>query len=143
MVQWPARSRLLTLGTYAYGLAFFFWMGMEDTSLGRVTALGGVLPLIFVTHLLTRRFGGAPIRARNGLLLLGAGGLLAGAAAPLAIALLMAVKVSLHSHTYPEYPPEAVTAILARTPVWALAGLLLGGAAALAAYARRSPLPRS
>jgi hypothetical protein len=136
-IAWPARSRVLTWLTYAYGLAFFVWIGVEDSTPARVTALGGVLPLLFLAHFLTRRFGGAPLPARKGMLLLGAGGLLAGSAAPFTVAILMGVKVSLHSHAYPEYPPEAVTDIIARTPVWALAGLLLGVAAALVAHARR------
>ncbi len=137
LVEWPARNRLLTLFTYAYGLAFFIWIGLEDTTLNRVTALGGILPLLFMTHFLTRRFGGAPLPARKGLLLLSSGGLLAGTLAPLTITILMGVKVSLHSHLFPEYPPEAVAATLALTPVWSLAGLLAGSAAALLAYARR------
>ena len=140
MIGWPARSRLLTLFTYLYGLAFFFWIGVEDTDLSRVIALGGTLPCLFLAHFLLRRFGGAPVPARKGVLLLGAGGVLAGTLAPFAIAVLMGVKVSLHSHTYPEYPPESVVDMLTRTPVWALAGALVGGALALVAYVRRIPI---
>ena len=139
MLEWPARSRLLTLLTYAYSLAFFLWIGFEDTTLGPVTALGATLPLIFLAHFLTRRFGGAPLRARKGMLLLGAGGLLAGCAAPLTISILMALKVSLHSHAFLDFPPEAAVGLMARTPVWALGGLLLGAALALVVYARRRP----
>jgi hypothetical protein len=139
MIAWPARARLLTLFTYLFGFTFFFWIGIEDATLAPVTALGASLPLLLLAHFLMRRFGDAPLPPRKGLALLIAGGLLAGCAAPLTIGVLMALKVSLHSHTYPDYPPEAVLSIMARTPVWALAGLLLGSALALVAYARRQP----
>jgi hypothetical protein len=141
MVEWPARSRALTALTYAFGVAFFVWIGYEDTTLTAVTLLGAALPLIFLAQFLTRRFGGRPLSARKGMLLLGAGGLLAGCLTPLAIAVLMALKVSLHSHAHPDFPPEAVVNVMARTPVWALGGLLLGAALGLAAYARRKPAP--
>jgi len=141
MIEWPARSWPLTALSYIFGLAFFFWIGTEDATLLPVTALGAALPLILLGHFLTRRFGGAPLRVHKGVLLLTSGGLLVGCAAPLTIGIFMALKVSLHAHAYPDYPPEAVLGVMARTPVWALAGLILGGAVALAAYARRTPLP--
>jgi len=139
MVEWPARSRALTALTFVFGGAFFVWISYEDTTLIPVTLLGAALPLIFLAHFLTRRFGGAPLPARKGMLLLGAGGLLVGCLTPLTIAVLMGLKVSLHSHVNPDYPPEAVLGVMARTPVWALGGLLLGTALALIAYARRTP----
>ena len=143
MVEWPARSRALMALTYIFGVAFFVWIGYEDTTLTPVTILGAALPLIFLAQFLTRRFGGSPLSARKGMLLLGAGGLLAGSMTPLTIAVLMALKVSLHSHTHPDFPPEAVLNVMARTPVWALGGLLSGAALALAAYARRKPTPEA
>ena len=139
MLEWPARSQSLDLATYLFGLAFFFWIGAEDATLVAVTLLGAALPALLLAHFLTRRFGGAPLRARKAYLLLTAGGLLAGCAAPLTISIFMALKVSLHSHAYPDYPPEVVFDVMSRTPVWALAGLLCGTALALAAYARRNP----
>src|SRR3989338_5850901 len=141
MVAWPAHSRVLTLLTLLFGLAFFFWLGVEDMTLRPMALLGAALPALMVAGFLLRRFGGAPLVARKGMLLLGAGGLLTGCGAPFSIAILMGIKVSLHSHNYPEYPPEAVVGVLARTPVWALAGLLLGGALALVVHARRTLAP--
>jgi hypothetical protein len=139
MVAWPARSRALTVLTFAFGIAFFIWIGYEDTTLIPVTILGAALPLIFLAHFLTRRFGGAPLPTYKGMLLLSAGGLLTGCLAPLSIAILMALKVSLHSHANPDYAPEVVVGVMARTPVWALGGLLLGAALALIVYTRRRP----
>jgi hypothetical protein len=139
MIQWPARSSALTALTLAFGIAFFLWIGYEDLTLIPVTILGAVLPPLCLAHFLMRRFGGSPLPARKGILLLTAGGLLAGCLIPLATAVLMALKVSLHSHPNPDFPPEAVLAVMARTPVWALAGLLVGAALALLAHVRRRP----
>jgi len=99
--------------------------------------LGASLTAIVIAHFLLRRFGGAPLPTGKGMLLLSASGLLGGVAAPLVSTVIMALKVSLHSHDYPDYPPETVVGVLARAPVWALAGLILGAALALLAYARR------
>jgi hypothetical protein len=140
MVEWPAWSRALTLFTFAFGLAFFFWIGLEDTTLLPPMILGASLTTLVIGHFLLRRFGGAPLPARKGMLLLSAGGLLGGVVAPLVSTVLMALKVSLHSHDYPDYPPEAVLGVLARTPFWALAGLIFGMALALLAYTRRRPV---
>ncbi len=137
MVNWPARSRGLTLLTYFYCGTFLVWIGVEDYSLAAVTVLGAGLPALFLGHFLLRRFGGAVLSMRKSLLLLSAGGLLAGALAPLAIAILMAVKVSLHGSTTPGFEAQTVVAVVARLPVWALAGLLVGVALALFVYARR------
>lgn len=137
MVEWPTRSRALTLFTFAFGLAFFFWIGLEDTTLLPPMILGASLTAIVIAHFLLRRFGGAPLPAGKGMLLLSASGLLGGVAAPLTSTVLMALKVSLHSHDYPDYPPEAVVGVIARAPIWALAGLILGAALALLAYVRR------
>ena len=139
MLEWPSRSWGLTLFTYLFCVVFFFWLGLEDRSLVVVTLLGAGLTVVFVAHGLLRRFGGAALSVRKSSLLLCAGGLLAGGLAPLATAVLMAVKVSLHSHAVPDYTPEAVLAVVARLPVWTVAGLLAGAALALWAYSRRKP----
>lgn len=139
MIEWPARSRGLTLLTYAVGLGFFVWLGREEASLVSVSLLGASLPALFLGHFLRRRFGGAALPVRKSLLLLISGGLLVGCLAPFSTAVLMAVKVSLHSHPNLDYAPEAVLAVLARLPVWSLGGLLAGMGLALWAYTRRTP----
>ena len=139
MLEWPSRSRGLTLFTYAFCGVFFVWLGLEDRSLVIVALLGASLPAIFLAHFLLRRFGGAALPLRKSMLLLSAGGLLVGSLGPLTTAVLMAVKVSLHSDPIPDYTPEAVLGVVARLPVWALAGLLVGVALALWAYTRRTP----
>jgi hypothetical protein len=136
MITIPAHSRTLTVGTYIIGLAFFVWLGAADESAWGATALGALLPAIFLAHFLVRRFGGKSLALRKAMLLLSAGGLLAGCAAPLVTAMLMAIKVSLSVSLY---PPEMVLSLLERTPWWALIGLIVGTGLALTVYARRQP----
>ena len=129
--------RLLDFLTGLYGLALFFWIGKEDASLAPVIALGAGLPALALLRYWTR----PTFRARRASLTLSLVGLLAGGAAPLVTSLLMAIKVSLHSHTRPDYPPEVIFALLARLPLWAFAGFLLG--LALALLTRLRPPPES
>jgi hypothetical protein len=60
------------------------------------------------------------------------------AVTPLAV-VLMLMKLSLHTHPYPDLLPVDLTAVLGRTPVWALAGLAVGLGAGLAAMAFAAP----
>lgn len=120
-----------------YGLALFFWIGQEDTTLAPVLALGAGLPAL----LMFRYFMRSNLPARRAHLTLGMVGLLAGGAVPLVTSLLIALKVALHSHTHPDYAPAVVLDLLSRLPLWAAAGLLLG--LALALLARFRPPPKS
>jgi hypothetical protein len=138
MIEWPRRSTALRLTTFVVGLAFFVWLGAADESAFGATALGAAFPLLFIARLLVRRFGGKALTMRKTALILSASGLLAGCLAPFIIAVLIALKVSLHTEPY---PPELVLAVLARTPAWALAGLSAGAGLALAVYARRRSVP--
>ena len=139
MIKWPLRNRALSLLTYAVSGVFFLWLVVEDRSLVTVTLLGVSFPIIFLVHFLLERFGGAELPMRKSLLLLGAGGTLAGALAPLTTAVLMAVKVMLHGHTPPDYSPEMVAAVIARLPLWSVAGLLVGAALAVWVFVHRPP----
>ncbi len=132
----PAHSRLLTVLTYVIGLAFFVWLGAADESAWGATALGALLPALFLAHFLLRRFGGQSLLLRKVMLLIAASGLLAGCVAPLVTAMLMAIKVSLNVTLY---SPELVLNMLERTPLWALSGLIVGAGLALTVYARHRP----
>lgn len=136
MLTLPAQSRMLTLLTYVIGLAFFVWLGSADESAWGATALGALLPALFLANFLLRRFGGQSLALRKVMLLIAASGLLAGCAAPLVAAILMAIKVSL---SVALYPPELVLGMLERTPLWALIGLAVGVGLALTVYARHRP----
>ncbi|HEX6304035.1 MAG TPA: hypothetical protein VFZ76_07585 [Anaerolineales bacterium] len=58
------------------------------------------------------------------------------AVSPLAL-LLMIFKSGLHGHGQPDFTPSQMAAVLARTPVWALAGFLTALGIAIARLARR------
>ena len=58
------------------------------------------------------------------------------AVSPLAL-LLMAFKSGLHGHGQPDFTLSQMAAVLARTPVWALAGFLIALGIAIARLARR------
>lgn len=113
-----------------YAGAFFYWLGLEDLDARLVTALGAGLALLAGLHgLRLRRAFGFSRRPWTGVPVL-CGAALGLAVAPLT-AILMAVKVSLHSHSSPDFEPGLVLAVLQSTPVWGLAGLLLGAAGSL------------
>jgi hypothetical protein len=64
-------------------------------------------------------------------------GTLSGAAVSPLTLLLMAFKSGLHAHGQPDFTLSQMAAVLARTPVWALAGFLMGLGIAVACLARR------
>ena len=100
-----------------YALALFVWLGYEDTSLVFVTLLGaGAATLLAVHSLAGRRTQNWKSFALAGLI---AGGLVA----PIA-AVMMLVKVSLHSHAHSDFTLAQVIGVLSRAPVWAGAGSL-------------------
>ena len=117
------RSWDVRLAWAAAGLAWFLWLGLEDQGLGTVFALAA---------LACSTIGLSVVRGRDrGPAWAVWVGLLSGSAVPLIATLLMFLKVSLHGHAVPDFTLEDVRAALARTPLWALAGLLAGAAAAI------------
>lgn len=122
MIRLPTDRRLLALASAGYALAAFLWIGIEDQSLVYVSLLGAGAAGLGTAHSVWRRLAGRQVSARQA----AGGGAIAGlviglAAAPLT-ALLMAIKVSLHSHAVPDFSADSVRAVLARAPIWGLAG---------------------
>ncbi|MGH2606477.1 MAG: hypothetical protein ACRDG5_07775, partial [Anaerolineales bacterium] len=107
----------------AAGIAWFFWLGMEDQGLGTVFAVAGLAWSAIGLTVLRGRDRGPAWAVWVGLL--------SGSAVPLIATLLMFLKVSLHGHSVPDFTLDDVRAALARTPLWALAGLLAGAAAGI------------
>lgn len=108
------------------GIVILLWSGREDQGVGAVTALGWMLAGLTVTLDLMSRFGGRRLDAPALLKLTALGGAAAGALASLATVLLMLFKNLLHSHIYPDYPPQLMLGALERLPTWGLAGGLAG-----------------
>lgn len=126
----PSYPRWLSLATLSYGIAAFIWLTPEDT-LWVAVLLGLLGALLAVLHLTYHKFGGRRISERSrflGMIALGAG--IGGGAACVTAGLLF-LKSSIHAHLFPDYPLAYLLAVLSRAPVWALAGALIGLAAAL------------
>jgi hypothetical protein len=108
------------------GWILFLWIGYEDRSLLGVMGCAG---LICASAGLTAgaRFTGEGNRkrGRNPVCIALLGALFGGGVGPLA-ALLIAVKVGLHSHPVPDFAAGDTLQALALTPAWAIAGGLLG-----------------
>jgi hypothetical protein len=117
------RFRLLALG---YGTILLLWSSLEDNSVLPVTLLGDGLALVLLSLWLTRRFSGRALPARTALFSAALAGAAWGLASSLAAALLMLVKNGLHSHLFPDYPFGLIVDLLARAPLWALAGIFAG-----------------
>lgn len=115
--------RWLSIGV---GVAAFSWMSVEDTSTLPVATLGVLIALCGVSLWLLNQPDWQP----SALVLCLTGGLI-GALGALVTVVLMFLKTAWHSHITPDYPPLMMLAMLERAPVWALAGLCLGGAVAL------------
>lgn len=134
------RLRLLGLGI---GLAAFLWLSPEDNQVWPVVLLGTALGVIGTALAVANRFGGRVIPAWGIIPALALLGAVTGAASTLAAVMLMFLKTALHSHSYPDYPPGLMLAMLERLPAWALAGLLAGIAAGLFRRAWMSRKPAS
>jgi len=121
----------LRLLMIAVGVAVFFWLSVEDNSTLPVAVLGTALAVVLALLRALSAWGGRSIRVGDGLLLLALFGALVGAAAALTVTGLMFFKTAWHSHIFPDYPLAMMAAMLTRTPVWALAGALIGAAGGL------------
>ena len=131
----PKRRGKLRLGALGYGVLLFIWSSIEDNSVLPVALLGGGLALILLALWITGRFGGRAFAGRSALLAAALAGAAAGLAAALAVALLMLIKDGLHAHLFPDYPFGMIVDILARAPLWALAGIFAGIGGLLAWWA--------
>lgn len=113
-------------------LAWFLWIGYEDRSLTIVMLVALLLAIrLFVSLRLRWTSRGGERFAQplwNAVL-----GSASGASVPVLAALLILVKVSLHNHPVPDFQIEDIQAVLGRTAVWALAGLLVGAAIGVSA----------
>jgi hypothetical protein len=126
----PSYPRWLSLATLGYGIAAFIWLTPEDT-LWVAVVLGLLGALLAALHLVYRKFGGRRLSERMrflGMIALGAG--IGGGTACVTAGLLF-LKSAIHAHLFPDYPLTYLLAVLARAPTWALAGGLIGLAAAI------------
>jgi hypothetical protein len=132
----PRRSLRLRLIALGYGGGLLLWSSLEDNNVLPAALLGGGLALLLLTLWLTgASFGGKTLAGRRAVLGAALFGAAAGFGAALATAALMLLKDGLHAHLFPDYPFGMIVDILARAPLWALAGLLASVGALLAWWA--------
>lgn len=129
-----ARLRLLIL---AYGGSVLLWSSLEDNNVLPAALLGGGLALLLLVAWLTheKRYGGKVVAGQQAVLAAALFGAALGFGASLAAAALMLLKDGLHAHLFPDYPFGMIVDILARAPLWALAGILACVGALLAWWA--------
>ena len=112
--------------TILLGLAILLWVPFEDSGTIWVR-LFGVLVCILAALTASARI---PASMRQRWFTWPLVGLIAGLLVTPAAFLLMAFKSGMHGHGNPEFTPVQVSAVLNTWPIWALAGLLAGLAAA-------------
>jgi len=137
MIRLPHVRRLILIATALDAVAILFWAGLEDTNIAPVAALGAITAALAFGHALLARSRSGAFKAGERFVWMILGGACAGMGAALCAILLMAIKVSLHSHNTPDYSPTAVIGLFTRAPQWGLAGLLIGLGLALVGFARR------
>jgi len=117
----PGRQKPLRLGAILLGIFFLIWLPFEDQGLSLifVYALAVSALLGFYVY---QRWQAGPARLWRAALC----GCLAGAVVTPLILLIMAIKAGVHGHAVPESAASELTGILWLTPLWLIAGGLVG-----------------
>lgn len=125
----------LRLSALLIAVALILWLPIEDLDLRYVLLFAALITAWWAARFLVR----LPPDGRSFIMSHIVIGTLSGAAVtPLAL-LLMVFKSGLHAHGQPDFTLSQMQAILARTPVWALAGFLIALGLAILRLARKDP----
>lgn len=100
------------------------WLSTESTHVGLTALLGFGLALMILGLSVLHWLSGRNLNRGWTVLF----GIVTGALTPITTFFLMLFKNVQHSHIVPDFSNEVMWEILTRTPVWALAGGLIGGA---------------
>jgi hypothetical protein len=144
-VRLPQPGRRYRLAVIVYGVAVFWWLGPEDSRAFPPALLGWIGVALTLGGWLLARIGGRVMDFRALMALGAASGGVIGLGASVGTGFLMFFKNARHAHVLPDFPTAMISAILARAPVWSLAGALIGLGIVLAwaAVWARSPDDRS
>lgn len=138
MITLPAIPRAwLRWAIIAGGMTVFFWLRLEDYGVLTAALMGLALAALASAAWLWPRIARRALTPVRLLLSMAAAGAAAGLLTALFSALLMLLKDGFHGHLYPDYPATLIAGTVARAPAWALAGALIGVAAAQLLLARR------
>jgi hypothetical protein len=125
----PRRWTRITLAVT--GVLWFIWIGIEDQSPISVLIMAVIMIMALLTASLERYFSRLPESAARRFMVIVTSGLMGGLLVTPVAVLLMAVKVSLHNHSVPDFSRLDVIQVLYSTPAWALGMLMLSAAVAL------------
>lgn len=125
----PRHHPYMVFVVFGVFMLTLLWLGVEDTTLLPPVLLAVGLTLSVGVRVLAYQRGGQHYSRGKALmdgLLLGA---LGGLITTMLTIVLMFLKTAMHSHAYPDYPPQVMFAVLMRAPAWSAAGALiaLGG----------------
>lgn len=125
----------LRLSALLIAVALILWLPIEDLDLRYVLLFAALITAWWAARFLVRLSPDGRSFIMSHIVI----GTLSGAAVtPLAL-LLMVFKSGLHAHGQPDFTLSQMQAILARTPVWALAGFLIALGLAILRLARKDP----
>lgn len=113
------------------GMSTFIWFGHEDRSTCFPILLGGLISLMLALDLGKKCLQRHAHNPRNRMVIFLLTGASAGLLAMPLAAISMLVKISIHDHTPPDFSLAQLLSALGRTPIWALAGTLIGFALGL------------
>lgn len=123
----------LRISALILGIALILWLPIEDVNLYQVLFFANAVcawwAMRFLLNISPQSSG---FLWRHVLI-----GLVAGLAVSPVALFLMAFKSGLHGHGTPDFSSTQVLSVLARSPVWVVAGLLLGPGVALARLSRQ------
>ena len=130
-MNFPARIVGLRWLVICWAIITFFWLSREDSDVVGVVLLGLWGAMLFCGSWITRNLGNKRLSRSSFVFMCLLGGGVIGIATSLITAGLMFFKNVRHAHVFPDYPFELIGAILARTPIWGVAGALFGLACGL------------
>jgi hypothetical protein len=108
------------------GLLWFFWLGYEDRSLTSVMLIAVAIIIAVSMTIFYRTIWSREAPGSRGFFWTSLLGLAAGLSVGPTTVLLVAVKISLHDHTVPDFTAQDMVSVLNRMPIWGIIGLLSG-----------------
>lgn len=113
--------RLLRSAFFLVGVSVLLWLSSENQDTRLVLLFGVLLSILLALRVMVR----ADLSRLAPLITAGIGGFV-GLSTPLLAALLMLLKIGLHSHPTPDFSLSQVIEVLWRIPFFLAGGLLLG-----------------